>query len=94
MNIFSMIKYIYKYRFKGIYNDLNNYLTNMLKFYSQGLIAIFGALIILILFLQTVITIENINTYFNYILPIAVIAILSMYMYSSLTLIIFSYPDI
>lgn len=83
-----------KYRLRGTYNDFSKYLINMLKFYGQGILVIFGALISLLLFLQTIVNTSDINIYFNYIFPIVIIGCIVGYIYSPLTLIIFSNPDI
>ena len=89
-----MLKHMYKYRLRGIYNDLSKYLINMLKFYGQGIALILGVLVTLVLFLETIITTIDINVYFNYIFSIAIVVGILGYMYSPLTLIIFSNPDI
>ncbi len=94
MDIISMLKHMYKYRLRGIYNDLSKYLINMLKFYGQGIALILGVLVTLVLFLETIITTIDINVYFNYIFSIAIVVGILGYMYSPLTLIIFSNPDI
>ena len=54
----------------------------------------FGTLAILVSFLQVIVTIEDVNIYFNYIFQVCVILAIVGYMYSPLTLIIFSNPDI
>ena len=51
MDIISMLKHMYKYRLRGIYNDLSKYLINMLKFYGQGIALILGVLVTFVLFL-------------------------------------------
>ena len=94
MDIISILKHMYKYRLRGIYNDLSKYLINMLKFYGQWIALILGVLVTLVLFLETIITTIDINVYFNYIFSIAIVVGILGYMYSPLTLIIFSNPDI
>ena len=94
MDIISMIKCMCKYKIKGIYNDLSMHLINIIKFYSQSIVVMFGTLAILVSFLQVIVAIEDVNIYFNYIFQVCVILAIVGYMYSPLTLIIFSNPDI
>lgn len=83
-----------KYKLKGIYNDLKKYSLNMIKFYGTSIVVLLGVLAIKVFYSKKAITIENINLYINYILPLGIILIIAFYMFSSFTLVIFSKPNI
>ena len=90
----KLIKLTCKYKLLGIYNDLRKYLLNMLKFYVMNIIIIFGIIGVIVFCSGKLFTTEDINTYFNYILPIGSILLIIYWMFSNYTLIVFSKPDI
>lgn len=90
----QLLKLTLKYKFKGLYNDLKRYLFNIVKFYGTSILMLLGILFGIIFFGKFMFSSDDINKYFNLILPVCTSVILLFYMSSSYTLIIFSKPDI